>query len=377
MPTVDFLPFATGAGANVESQASYASDPSTAAGFSAGLAQSQKLNKCWRQSSFISAALANLVSQQLGVDVLDDGNLTGFTANLQAALVALQPRKVLYGPTTFYVNSQIGSDNFEGTSPTSPWLTLQNAANELAFEYDCNSQNITVQIADGSYVGFVMPSALLGQNLPSQLIFQGNMTNPGNVLITPNPASGVCVGANNTTLLQLQGMRFTAPTAVFVGAFSDGIWVNNTARLHFQTCDFGACLGAQIHCTQHSLVSMIGGYSISGGATNHILVEAQSTYKSASVSTPEFVGASFNVTINNNPAYTESFIRCRRQSFCWLWDGGTPLLNWVGAATGVRWHVQSNSFIDTEGAPTGSGSLTWIPGSVAGITDAGSYAVFI
>lgn len=88
MPTVDFLAFATGGGANVEDQADYLADPTTGTGFESGIAESIKVNKVWRQSSFIAAGLATFVSNTLNIDVLDDGNLTNFVSELTSAIAS-------------------------------------------------------------------------------------------------------------------------------------------------------------------------------------------------------------------------------------------------------------------------------------------------
>lgn len=87
MPEIDFLPFATAVDANVLDQADYAAASWVTEGFADGIAVSEYLNKVWRQSAFISAALANYVSQQTGLDVLDDGNLAGFITKLTNAIV--------------------------------------------------------------------------------------------------------------------------------------------------------------------------------------------------------------------------------------------------------------------------------------------------
>jgi len=86
---VDFLPFATDPGANVITQVAYAALPAVADGFEAGLAQSAQLNKVWRQSSFMSAVLANWIADTLTVDVLDDGDLNAMVILYNDALEAL------------------------------------------------------------------------------------------------------------------------------------------------------------------------------------------------------------------------------------------------------------------------------------------------
>lgn len=86
MPTVDFLPVATAVGANVDSQAAFAGSGYQEDGFQVGIAQPAEANKIWRQSSMIGAAVANFIANVLGVDVLDDGNLSVLITNLTDAI---------------------------------------------------------------------------------------------------------------------------------------------------------------------------------------------------------------------------------------------------------------------------------------------------
>jgi hypothetical protein len=96
----DFIPFATGNNANVQSQAAYAGDGTTAVGFQQGIAPSAKFNKALRQATFVAAGVATFISNTIGVNVLDDGNLTGFTANLLAAIRAAAASSSLVQGTT-------------------------------------------------------------------------------------------------------------------------------------------------------------------------------------------------------------------------------------------------------------------------------------
>jgi len=89
MPTVDFLPFATGGSALVASQATYAASSYVTNGFQVGIADPSALNKAWRQSAFQAAVLANFVSQQINADVLDNGNLSAAVTNLTTAVTNL------------------------------------------------------------------------------------------------------------------------------------------------------------------------------------------------------------------------------------------------------------------------------------------------
>jgi hypothetical protein len=86
--STDFIPFATGAGANVISQASWVALAAAATGFSTGTAQSAQCNKAWRQSSFIAAGVATFVANTLSANIADDGNLGNFVTNLTDAIEA-------------------------------------------------------------------------------------------------------------------------------------------------------------------------------------------------------------------------------------------------------------------------------------------------
>ena len=88
--TVDYLPFATSGEANVETQSDYKNSNHQENGFVNGLADPSQANKAWRQSSMISAALATFISNTLGVDVLDDGNLANLVTNLASTIVHIQ-----------------------------------------------------------------------------------------------------------------------------------------------------------------------------------------------------------------------------------------------------------------------------------------------
>ena len=82
----DFKPFATGAGANVMSQADWEALPALLSGFISGPAKSAQVNKAIRQAAFIAAALAQYTANKSGLDVLDDGDVSGFIAKMTTAL---------------------------------------------------------------------------------------------------------------------------------------------------------------------------------------------------------------------------------------------------------------------------------------------------
>ncbi|CAJ0719368.1 hypothetical protein LMG6871_02818 [Ralstonia edaphis] len=82
----DFLPFATGPGANVLSQSAYAALSAVSTGYQAGVASSNQLNKTWRQSSIMAAVIAQLINNNAGQPAVDDGTTATLLANLTTAI---------------------------------------------------------------------------------------------------------------------------------------------------------------------------------------------------------------------------------------------------------------------------------------------------
>lgn len=82
--TNNFLAFGTNTGANVIDQVTYSGLTARINGFTAGTAESPKLNKVWRQSSVIAAAIGQYIADQ-GYDALDNGDTATLLANLKKA----------------------------------------------------------------------------------------------------------------------------------------------------------------------------------------------------------------------------------------------------------------------------------------------------
>lgn len=86
MATNEFLSFATGAGANVLSQADYDALTTRLSGFQSGTAKSAQVNKAIRQAAFIAAAMGKFAADNSGADSRDNGDLAEFLNNFKLAL---------------------------------------------------------------------------------------------------------------------------------------------------------------------------------------------------------------------------------------------------------------------------------------------------
>lgn len=89
--TNDFKAVATGGGANVVTQSAYAALTTFLAnGYSSGVVASNQFNKVVRQSSFVAAAIGQLIANA-GINADDDGDLSGFVADLVSAMQSFSP----------------------------------------------------------------------------------------------------------------------------------------------------------------------------------------------------------------------------------------------------------------------------------------------
>lgn len=87
MATNDFKSFATGAGANVLSQADYLALSALLTGFQSGKASSAQVNKAIRQATTIAALVGQFIANA-NVDALDNGDVDALVTKFTTALTS-------------------------------------------------------------------------------------------------------------------------------------------------------------------------------------------------------------------------------------------------------------------------------------------------
>jgi hypothetical protein len=109
-PENDFVAFATGAGANVLSQAAYLGSSQLSAGQQPGIAQSALNNKALRQATYIASCLAQYLANITGNNVLDDGNQSEVLATMAATWGTGHKSQLLTSGTSWTTPSYISTN---------------------------------------------------------------------------------------------------------------------------------------------------------------------------------------------------------------------------------------------------------------------------
>jgi hypothetical protein len=139
MPTNDFLAFATGGGANVESQVNYAADPLLGTGNMAGVAVAAFNNKALRQANWVASQFAQLIANQTQTNVVDNAVSAQFLAQLDAAILPL--------PSIYtYLNTGSGTYNL----PVVFFIASGNATAAATYTNNGNTFTVSTTISAGT-----------------------------------------------------------------------------------------------------------------------------------------------------------------------------------------------------------------------------------
>lgn len=91
MATNDFVPFAIGGGANVQTPSVYAANPLLPTGNVAGVASSIFNNTALRQANFVASQFAQFLANQTQTNVQDNGVAVQLLSQINAVLMPLPP----------------------------------------------------------------------------------------------------------------------------------------------------------------------------------------------------------------------------------------------------------------------------------------------
>jgi hypothetical protein len=355
MPTNDYLPFGTGPGANVISQASFLSLAQRPSGFQSGIAQSAQLNKVWRQSSVVAAMIAQFTADNTNQNIIDDGNIPNLEALFKLAIQAVNRTK-LSADLNIYV-SPSGNASNTGLSPSSPLLSINQALSLGYRNYDYNGNFLRINLAPGVYnesVGI--------QGLPvgcPSIFMSGNNSNPQGTIINAVNSNSINLFG---TFVQLNGFQVGASGAT-VGLIGNGIGiVANQSYAILDHISFGSCGVAQLAVYNQSVVAPGGSPLFFSGTSGYGVYTSVSSY---------FWAPNTNITFAGGTVYSNYFVVASFNSVVTMYQigGGSQF---TGSFTGARFAANLNSSMNLNG-----GGINYIPGTLPGFVDSSTFGVLI
>ena len=230
MATNDYLPFGTGAGANVLTQADYLALAARLGGFQAGVAKSVELNKVWRQASVIAAMIAQFTSDKTGQNVLDDGDLAALQAKFEAAIKTFTPGRLL----AVRIFSSPGAVTYTPTPGTGfVRVRMQAGGGAGGGAVVTNGSQVSVGVggSGGSYGEAVITSGFAGVTITTGAggtpVSGGNggaggSSSFGSLLTVPGGVGGVFGPAATPSPLAGQNPPTTAPTGASAAIRGEG-----------------------------------------------------------------------------------------------------------------------------------------------------------
>lgn len=247
-------------------------------------------------------------------------------------------REMLTADRTYYVRTD-GNDSNTGLSNTAggAFATIQMAINTAA-DLDAKSYNITIQVADGTYVQSPSLKPLLGTGT---ITIIGNTVTPTNCII-----DGGIINYAPKTVVNVRGFKFIKSSSSTLNAITAG----DFSLTKFDSVNFGSGFDYHIFADSNSKVQNSGNYAISGGASCHAITNGGF-----------ILLTSATVTITGTPAFSLDFVLAQVNGSIMSYS-----MVWSGSATGARYNANTNGAIQTFG-----GGVNYFPGSVAGSNSTG------
>lgn len=289
---------------------------------------------------------ANKLAYYTGANTLALTDLTSTARTLLASssLAGLQlaagVREVLTSARSYFVRTD-GSDSNNGLTNTSggAFLTVQKALNTVS-NLDIGTNNVTIQVGDGTYTGVASVSApWLGSG---QVTIQGNSGTPSNVVIN-SPSGDYCVNVQNNGVLFVKGLKL-------VNAGNYCLYSRLGGYINYANIEFGAALSAHMLAEDSGMIVCGGNYSISGATGAHWRVSGGSIRCQTRT-----------ITLTGTPTFSNGFAFARNIGYMVV-NANT----FSGSATGPHYDVALNSVVQTAG-----GGDTYLPGNSAGVTATG------
>lgn len=257
-------------------------------------------------------------------------------------------REVLGAGRTYHVRAD-GDDGNDGLtdSAAGAFATIQRAIDEVA-SLDLAVHDATIQIGHGTWTQPLVLKSLTGSG---RAILRGDPATPANVTLAVNAGSGGgAIHANGVNgIWRLQGLLVTT------GA-GRGLIAENYSVVEIAHMAFGVTHQEHIRILNGAAVVAVADYQIVGGASRHIFADFGGLTDIRGVG-----DTAVTVTVSGTPHFSTAFVQAAKLSMVRV-DA-----TWSGAATGMRYSVNTNAMISAGGPEK-------LPGSTDGTaTDGGIY----
>jgi hypothetical protein len=272
---------------------------------------------------------------------------------LLKAIFGIMNSMRLTASKVYYVNTTTGNDGNDGLTASTPFKTLQRAANQAVL-FNLNGFSVTINVADGVYGQVLLPPV----NGSGNIRFTGNVAVPANCRIHANAGPAVIVTGG---LYIFEGFRYEsdAPSPLQPGA---GIWSTPGGQIQVgdttSANEFGYCFDGHMIAAKGT-ISIVGTDRIAGNARAHISNSSSGFTFTTGVPGPTLtIPAGVNIT-----------------NFAQSTGGSTivPVYQAINGAANVfgqKFFTATNGVIDTNGA-----GASYLPGNVAGTNQSGGQYV--
>ncbi|MEY9239187.1 hypothetical protein ABIF68_006806 [Bradyrhizobium japonicum] len=243
-------------------------------------------------------------------------------------------RPPLLADTTYFVRTD-GNDANSGlaNSAGGAFLTIGKALT-VAGGLDCGVYQLTISAQAGTFNESLTLPRMLAAKTP---ILRGI----GSTTIVAAPTGMQTIVATGCTPWIISNMKLTAS-----GAFGHCVTLSSGASIIMGAgMDYGAATGYHLYVQGGCGLTIIGDYSITGGASAHI------------VSNGWVYSAGRAVTVGGGVAFGDAYCIFNLSGATYFASG----LTFGGTATGVRYMVMNGASIFTSG-----GGANYFPGSIAG-----------
>lgn len=267
-------------------------------------------------------------------------------------------RQLLSAPLNLYVATN-GNNNNIGTSPGSPFLTVQAAINSAYRNYDFNGNTCTINVANGTYnfVGSQGASLALFQGIPvglnTSISLVGNVASPGSVTLGTTTGNGITCSGGATVNISGFTITATGTNQGLVLAQGYGVVATSGARASVASCVIGSCGSAQLDASLGGFLQISGPITLTGTTGGSLVSEFGGT-----------LWADAQTITISSLTLTTSFVLTDK---CAVIEAqGVVFVN-PGSATGTKYAASFNSVI-----VTGGGGAAYFPGTGAGVVSTGS-----